>query len=67
MAKTRVYPLPLYKMCQETEVEVWDGVDKEGVQALRRNFHSQYLFDCQNELGIEYFDSPKILKGEENG
>jgi hypothetical protein len=47
------------KECQRGYVDIWDGNDMvTGDITCRRDFHAQYIYDCQNELGIEYFDKP---------
>jgi len=40
-------------MCQSDNVIIHNG-NEHG----NKYFHADYLFLCQNEMGIEYFDKP---------
>ena len=44
------------KHCMKTSFIIWDGKGKN--HYCRREFHARYLFDCQNDLRIEYSDKP---------
>lgn len=39
------------------QCEICIKVGKVGL-VIMDNLHAQYLFDCQNELGLFYFDEP---------
>jgi len=45
------------KECQSNYVDITD-MSKHG---CRKKFHAQYIYDCQNCLQIEYFNSEKEL------
>ena len=57
----RIYRRPLCpcKECQQTYVDILDGI-KDGMQKFRREFHARYLYDCQNDMQIEYSDNPIV-------
>lgn len=40
--------------CQKTEVIIKDMAEFD----LRKEFHADYIYDCQNVYEIEYFDKP---------
>ena len=44
--------------CQKHNSFIIDDGMKDGKRELRREFHASYLFDCQNDLQIDYFDKP---------
>jgi len=43
-------------MCRGNSVEIHDYSNDKDVG--NKYFHADYIFDCQNELGVEYFDKP---------
>ena len=47
-------PVPCCDMCANPVVPVDDGTIITG----NKFFHADYLYDCQNELRIEYQDKP---------
>jgi hypothetical protein len=57
----RIYRKPITACscdeCKSTYIDICDGTTV-GKQISRREFHAHYLFDCQNELEIEYSDQP---------
>ena len=57
----RIYRKPIMScdcnVCQKDYVDIWDGKPTNSKQVeCRRGFHARYLYLCQNELGIEYYD-----------
>jgi len=56
----RIYRRPLSCKCKECQRNYVDIADmtKHGT---RREFHAQYIYDSQNCLRIEYFNSEKEL------
>lgn len=48
------------------QCEVCKTVGRVGL-VIADEFHAQYLFDCQNELGLYYFDEqPNVQNDDEN-
>lgn len=59
----RIYRKPIESCscseCQRNYVDIWDGIPKtEKSIGCHREFHARYLYDCQNDMQIEYFDYP---------
>lgn len=43
--------------CQKTSVYIWDGITA-GKRVASKYFHADYLYDCSQEMGIQYYDKP---------
>jgi hypothetical protein len=58
----RIYRKPIITCdcaeCHGDYVDVWDDRDSNDMEVCIKYFHAHYLYDCQNELGIEYSDKP---------